>query len=95
MPLRAYIDGEETISIDLTDEQWNVLKKRLKGKEAVLKLACCGQEGFFKNKQQRTEAFRACKGRYSMRLETGIGRAPESKNRYHRGVSGEWVACNA
>jgi len=57
MPLRAYIDGEETISIDLSDEQWNVLKKRLKGKEAVLKLACCGQEGFLRTSSKGLKHF--------------------------------------
>ena len=45
MPLRAYIDNEEIISIDQTDEQWIELKKRLKAKECVLTLPCCRQEG--------------------------------------------------
>lgn len=47
MPLRAYIDKEEIISIDQTDEQWNELKKRIK-KGSSLKLSCCNQEGFLR-----------------------------------------------
>jgi hypothetical protein len=45
MPLRAYIDNEEIISIDQTDEEWNELKKRLQSKDSVLTLPCCQQEG--------------------------------------------------
>jgi hypothetical protein len=39
MPLRAFIDNEEIISIDQTDEQWNRLKKRVKSGSS-LKLPC-------------------------------------------------------
>jgi hypothetical protein len=48
MPLRAYIDNEEIISIDLTDEQWNDLKKRIKSKDSLLSLPCCKQKGFLR-----------------------------------------------
>lgn len=47
MPLRAYIDNEEIISIDHTDEQWNDLRKRLKNGSS-LKLPCCNQDGFLR-----------------------------------------------
>ena len=46
MPLRAYIEDKEIVSIDLNDEEWSALKARLKAKEIVLTLPCCGQEGF-------------------------------------------------
>lgn len=59
MPLRAYIEDKEIVSIDLNDEEWSALKARLKAKEIVLTLPCCGQEGFFENKQQRVETFRS------------------------------------
>ena len=48
MPLRAFINNEEIISIDQTDEQWNDLKKRLKTKQSSLILPCCKQEGFLR-----------------------------------------------
>ena len=48
MPLRAYIEDKEIVSIDLNDEEWSALKARLKAKEIVLTLPCCGQEGFLR-----------------------------------------------
>jgi len=48
MPLTAYIDNEEIISIDQDETQWNDLKKRLKSKESVLTLKCCKKEGFLR-----------------------------------------------
>lgn len=47
MPLRAYIDNEEIISIDLTEEQWNDLKKQVK-KGSAVNLPCCNQSGFLR-----------------------------------------------
>lgn len=57
MPLRAYIDNEEIISIDQTDEEWNELKKRLKSKESVLTLPCCEQEGFLRKSRNGLKHF--------------------------------------
>ena len=48
MPLRAHIEDKVIVSIDLNDEEWSVLKARLKAKEIVLTLPCCGQEGFLR-----------------------------------------------
>jgi competence CoiA-like predicted nuclease len=48
MPLRAYINYEEIISIDQDEKQWIHLKKLLKSKEAILTLPCCKQEGFLR-----------------------------------------------
>lgn len=57
MPLRAYIDKEEIISIDQTDKQWNELKKRLKTKESLLTLPCCKQEGFLRTSSKGLKHF--------------------------------------
>lgn len=57
MPLRAYIDNEEVISIDQSDEQWNTLKKRLKSKESILTLPCCRQEGFLRKSRNGLKHF--------------------------------------
>lgn len=57
MPLRAYIDDEEIISIDLTDEQWNDLKKRIKSKNSLLTLPCCKQEGFLRTSSKGLKHF--------------------------------------
>lgn len=57
MPLRAYIDNEEVISFDQTDEQWNELKKRLKSNESVLTLPCCRQKGFLRKSRNGLKHF--------------------------------------
>lgn len=57
MPLRAYIDNEEIISIDQTDEEWNELKKRLKSKGSVITLPCCEQEGFLRKSRNGLKHF--------------------------------------
>ncbi len=48
MPLRAYINEQEIISIDLSDDEWNKLKADIKSKKSVLTLPCCGQEGYLR-----------------------------------------------
>jgi hypothetical protein len=57
MPLRAYINNEEIISIDQTDEQWSELKKRLKTRNFVLTLPCCKQEGFLRKSNKGLKHF--------------------------------------
>ncbi len=56
MPLRAYINNEEIISIDQTDEQWNDLKKRLKN-DSTLKLSCCMHDGFLRTSSKGLKHF--------------------------------------
>jgi hypothetical protein len=51
MPLRAFLDNVEVISIDQNKEQWNDIKQRLKSKDSILKLPCCNEEGLSTNKQ--------------------------------------------
>lgn len=48
MPLRAYINDQEIISIDLSDDEWTNLKADIKSKKSVLTLPCCGQEGYLR-----------------------------------------------
>ena len=57
MPLRAFLDNEEIISIDQTDEQWNDIKRRLKNKESSLTLPCCKQEGFLRKSSKGLKHF--------------------------------------
>lgn len=57
MPLRAYIDNEEIISIDQDDKQWEDIKKRLKSKESVLILPCCKQVGFLRTSSKGLKHF--------------------------------------
>jgi hypothetical protein len=57
MPLRAYIDNEEIISIDQDEKQWDDLKKRLKSKESVLTLPCCQQIGFLRTSSKGLKHF--------------------------------------
>lgn len=49
MPLRAIINNErEIISIELSDDQWNDLRRGLKSKKLTLTLPCCDQNGFLR-----------------------------------------------
>lgn len=57
MPLRAHIEDKVIVSIDLNDEEWSVLKARLKAKEIVLTLPCCGQEGFLRTSSKGLKHF--------------------------------------
>ncbi len=57
MPLRAYLDNEEVISIDQNKEQWDDIKKRLKSKDSVLILPCCSQEGFLRTSSKGLNHF--------------------------------------
>ena len=57
MPLRAYIEDKEIVSIDLNDEEWSALKARLKAKKTVLILPCCGQEGFLRTSSKGLKHF--------------------------------------
>lgn len=47
MPLRACIDNQEIISVDLTDDEWNHLKLQLRTDQSSLTLPCCSGEGKF------------------------------------------------
>lgn len=57
MPLRAYIDGEEVVSLNLTEEEWYVLKKRIRAKTTAVKLPCCGQEGHLRKSSRGLKHF--------------------------------------
>lgn len=66
MPLRAYINGKEFISIDLPDDEWNNLKTELKSKKSVLILPWLRTRGVSANKLQRVKAFRSLQIRLSL-----------------------------
>ncbi len=42
MPFKAKIDGETVISVDMTDEEWNELKKIVLSHKNTIELPCCG-----------------------------------------------------
>ncbi|MFJ1426602.1 competence protein CoiA [Capnocytophaga canimorsus] len=48
MPLRAYIDGKEIISIELNEDQWKEIKQNIKSEKSILRLPCCNQIGFLR-----------------------------------------------
>lgn len=48
MPLRAFLNEVEIVSIDLSNEKWDEIKKKLGTKEITIKLACCSQDGFLR-----------------------------------------------
>ena len=48
MPLRAFINEIETISLDQNDERWLELKSLTKSKDIVVKLSCCNQNGYLR-----------------------------------------------
>lgn len=48
MPLRAYLDGKEIISIELNENQWKEIKQNIKSEKSILKLPCCNQTGFLR-----------------------------------------------
>lgn len=57
MPLRACIDNQEIISVDLTDDEWNHLKLQLKTDQSSLTLPCCGGEGFLRTSSKGLKHF--------------------------------------
>ena len=71
MPLRAYLDNEEIISIDQTDDRWKDLKKLIK-KNSSLQLACCKQNGFLRTSSKGLKHF------VHTRLENTCDWKPES-----------------
>lgn len=48
MPLRAYLNDREIVSIDLSDDEWAKLKTDIKSNKSVLTLPCCGQDGYLR-----------------------------------------------
>jgi len=48
MPLRAFVNEIETISIDLDNERWSDLKKLVKSHSSVVRLPCCNQNGYLR-----------------------------------------------
>lgn len=45
MPLRAFIDGKEALSVDFSNTEWKILKEDVKNKGLEITLTCCGGLG--------------------------------------------------
>lgn len=48
MPLRAFLNGIEIISLDYSDHQWSELKNTLRSGKAKVVLPCCDDPGFLR-----------------------------------------------
>ncbi|MCB6974315.1 MULTISPECIES: hypothetical protein [Butyricimonas] len=98
MPLRAYIDNEEIISISLTDEQWEELNVKVKKQELLLTLPCCNQVGSLRKSSKGLKYFVLSKSdntcdwkpeslEYFLQTENGKHlRVGELKRRYSKTV---------
>ena len=98
MPLRAYIDNEEIISIGLTDEQWEEFNVKVKKQELLLTLPCCNQVGslrksikglkyFVHSKSDNTCDWKPESLEYFLQTENGKHlRVGELKRRYSKTV---------
>lgn len=57
MPLRAYIKGEEKLSIKFSDEDWNLLKEDIKKGVSNIVLPCCDQHGTLRKSSKGLKHF--------------------------------------
>ncbi len=48
MPLRAFLNGQEIISLEYSDSEWTELKDKIKKNNNQLTLPCCNQAGFLR-----------------------------------------------
>lgn len=62
MPLRAFINNEEKVSILINDEEWNLIKEKLKKGDLKLELPCCKQPGFLRVSSKGLKHFIHAKG---------------------------------
>jgi hypothetical protein len=65
MPLRAFINGQEKISIYFSDEEWSSLKTNLKSENIKIELPCCKQNGFLRISSKGLKHFIHAKGNNS------------------------------
>lgn len=56
MPLRAFLDGQEIISIGYSDDQWMELKQQI-SEGSSLRLPCCSQPGFLRKSSRGLKHF--------------------------------------
>lgn len=56
MPLRAFLDGQEIISIGYADDQWLKLKQKISS-GSTLVLPCCNQHGFVRKSSKGLKHF--------------------------------------
>lgn len=57
MPLRAFLNGQEIISLEYSDNQWSELKSKLKKNNTSLTLPCCSQAGFLRTSSKGLKHF--------------------------------------
>lgn len=57
MPFKAKIDGKTVISIDMSDEEWNELKKNTRSKIISKELLCCGNIPYLRTSKLGTKHF--------------------------------------
>lgn len=48
MPFRAFVDGEDVVSLHIEREAWRAFAARAKAGEDVVRMVCCRAEGIFK-----------------------------------------------
>lgn len=57
MPLRALIDGADTVGPLVADADWDRLRERVRTKNASVALGCCGAGGFLRSSKLGTKHF--------------------------------------
>lgn len=57
MPLRAFLDEQEIISLEYSDDQWTELKNKIKRDKTPLTLPCCNQVGFLRTSSKGLKHF--------------------------------------
>lgn len=62
MPLRAFINDREKVSISCSDDEWSSIKIGIKKGETKLELPCCKQNGFLRISSKGLKHFIHAKG---------------------------------
>lgn len=57
MPLSAVIDGENTVAPLVGDDEWELLRQRVRAKQATVALSCCGAGAFPRSSKLGTRHF--------------------------------------
>ncbi|MBI3518668.1 MAG: hypothetical protein HY062_04835 [Bacteroidetes bacterium] len=65
MPLRAFVNGQEKISICYSDDEWISIKEGIKTDSVKIILPCCQQHGFLRTSSKGLKHFIHAKGQNS------------------------------
>ncbi len=57
MPLRAFLNNEEILSIDYNSQEWSDLKFKIKNENSSITLPCCKQTGFLRTSSKGLNHF--------------------------------------